>query len=65
VKGFFKQQTLKPSKLVKLDKVLHKWFTATCSEGNRVTGPMIIEKAKKMADKCTFPVGWLQNLGTL
>jgi hypothetical protein len=37
---------LKESKLVQLDKVLYKWFTAMHSEGNPVTGPMIIEKAK-------------------
>jgi hypothetical protein len=60
VNGLFKWQTLKQPKLVQLDKVLCKWFTAMRSKGEPVTGPMIIEKAKyfyaemKLTDKCTF-----------
>jgi hypothetical protein len=41
-----KQQTMKEPKLVQMDKVLCKWLTAMCSEGNNVTGPIIAEKGK-------------------
>jgi hypothetical protein len=40
--------------------MLYKWFTAMCSEGKPVTGPMITEKANsfydqiKVTDKCMF-----------
>jgi hypothetical protein len=44
VKGLLKWQTLKPPKLVQLDRAF-KWFTVH-SEGNPMTGAMIIEKAK-------------------
>jgi hypothetical protein len=62
---------LKQPKLLQLDKVLCKWFTAVCCKGKPVTGPMVIGKAKsfydelKVTDKCTFSEGWLQNLGTV
>jgi hypothetical protein len=44
-------------------------FTVIRSEGNPVSGLMIIEKSRsfcdemKVIDKCTFLEGWLQNLG--
>jgi hypothetical protein len=63
VKDLFKQQTLKEPKLVQLDKVLFKWFTAMCSKGNPMTRPMIIDKAISVYDemkihgKCAFSVG--------
>ncbi|XP_035205621.1 jerky protein homolog [Stegodyphus dumicola] len=42
------RQTLKKKpKLEQLDSVLFKWFSAVRSEGKPVTGPMIVEKAKK------------------
>jgi hypothetical protein len=58
---------LKQPKLAELDKVLYKGFTAICSEGKPMTGPMIIEKSKCCYDemiitgKCTVSEGWLQN----
>jgi hypothetical protein len=63
VKDFFKWQTLKGPKLVQLDKVLYKWFTALRSEGKPMTGLVIIEKPKyfsdeiKISDKRTFSDG--------
>ena len=45
MKGPFKQQALKQSKLAQLEKVLYKWFTAMHSKGKPVTVPMLIEKA--------------------
>jgi hypothetical protein len=59
----FKQQALKHSKLVQLEKMSCKWFTAVCSEGKIMTGHMIIERAKyfygkmKITDKYTFSRG--------
>jgi hypothetical protein len=44
-KDLFKQQRLKDPKLVQLDKVLYKWFTAMHSKGKTVTGCMIFAKA--------------------
>lgn len=67
VKGFFKWEMLKQCKLLRLEKVLWKWFTAMCSEEKLVTGPMIIQKVKtfydelKITDKFTFYEGWLQT----
>jgi hypothetical protein len=51
VKGLSKQQTLKKPKLLQLDRVLYKWFTAMCSEGKPMTGHMIIEKAESFYDE--------------
>jgi hypothetical protein len=68
VKGLFKQQTLKQPKLVQMNKVVHKWFTAMCSKGKPMSGTVIIEKGEsfydetKITDKCTFSEGWLQKL---
>jgi hypothetical protein len=50
-----------------MDEVLHKWFTTMSSQRKPVTGSMIIDKAKSFdemikIDKCTFSVGWLQNV---
>ena len=64
------QQTLKEPKLAQLDEA-HKWFTAMCSEGKPMTGPMVIENAKcsydemKITDKCASSDGWLQNFKEL
>ena len=58
VKGLIKQQTLKEPEFAQLDKVLYKWFAAGHSEGNPMTGPVIVEKAKcfndcvKVTGKC-------------
>jgi hypothetical protein len=57
VKAVFKQQTLKEPKLVQLDKVLFKWFTAMCSKGNPVTRPMIIDKAISVYDEMKIQGG--------
>jgi hypothetical protein len=29
---------------------MYKWFTAMCSEGRPVTGPVIVEKAESFYD---------------
>ncbi|GBM70630.1 Jerky [Araneus ventricosus] len=62
------RQTLKKPKLEQLDSVLFKWFSAVCSEGKPVTGPMIVEKAKKFGQdlgvaesECNYSDGWLRN----
>jgi hypothetical protein len=51
VKGLFKRQILKWPKLAQVDIVLYKRFTAMCSKGKPVTGPMIIEKFKSFYDE--------------
>lgn len=62
------RQTLKRPKLEQLDSVLFKWFSAVRSEGKPVTGPMIVEKAKKFGQdlgvaesECNYSDGWLRN----
>jgi hypothetical protein len=45
VKGLIKQQILKEPEFAQLDRVLNKWFTAVLSEGNPMTGPVIVENA--------------------
>ena len=68
VKGRFKRELLKWSKLAEVDRVLCRCFTA---RGKPVTGPTIIEKVKsfydaiKITDKYTFREGWLQSWGTV
>lgn len=37
---------MKQPKLVQLVKMLCKWLTAVCLEGEPMTGPMIIKEAK-------------------
>lgn len=67
VKGLFKWETLKQPKLLQLEKVLQKWFTAMCLEEKPVTGAMINQKVKslydemKITDKFTFSEGWLRT----
>lgn len=45
-----------------------KQFTTVCSEGNSMTGPMLIDQVKsfcsemKIIDKCTLSWGWLWSL---
>ena len=62
-----KRKTLKGPKLGKLDKGLYLWFQARSSEGKAVSGPALIDEAKKLKDRlgieeeCDFSVGWLQN----
>jgi len=48
-KDLFKSPTFKQPKLVQLDKVLSKWFTAMPSKG-KPSRPMITEKAKSFYD---------------
>ncbi|GBO21549.1 Jerky [Araneus ventricosus] len=62
------RQTLKKPKLEQLDSVLFKWFSAVRSKGKPVTGPMIVEKAKKFGQdlgvaesECNYSDGWLRN----
>ena len=71
-KGLLKQKTMKQPKLLQLDMVLCKWFTAFRSTGKPVIGSVLIGKATsfhdeiKITDKwCTSPEGWLQNSGTV
>jgi hypothetical protein len=58
---------LKQPKLLQLEKVLQKWFTAMCLEEKPVTGAMINQKVKslydemKITDKFTFSEGWLRT----
>ena len=58
---------MKQCKLLHLEKVFYKWFTAVCSEENPVTGPMIIQKVKSFYDemkktvKFTVCECWLQT----
>lgn len=46
------------------DNALDEWFSFKCSEGDRISGPMLIEKAKDLSvdgndlDLC-FSDGWL------
>lgn len=63
------RQTLKKPKLEQLDTALFKQFSATRSEEKPVTGPMIIEKAKKFGQglvvgqsEYNYSDGWLRNL---
>jgi len=60
--GPIKWQTLKLTKLVQLDKVLHKWFTAVYSEGILWPQPQLLKKLSfydemKIIDKCTLSRG--------
>lgn len=62
------RQTLKKPKLEQLDSELYKWFSAVRSEGQSVTGPMIVEKAKEIGqnlgvvkNECNYSHGWLRN----
>jgi hypothetical protein len=59
--GRFKWQTLKQPKLAQFDKVLYDRFIVVCCEGNPVTLPMIIERAKS---KCTTQHSWLSHCAT-
>jgi hypothetical protein len=44
VKGRFKRELLKWRKLAQVDRVLCRCFTAMCSRGKPMTGPIKIEK---------------------
>jgi hypothetical protein len=71
VKGRFKWELLKQPKLAEVDGVLRTYFTAMCSGGKPMTGPIINDKVRsfydaiKITNKRTFPEGWLQNLGAV
>jgi len=41
VRDLCKQETFKEPKLIQLDRVMFEWFTAVCSKGKPVTGPII------------------------
>ena len=62
-KDLFTQQALKVPKLVQVDKMLYKWFTAVHSKGKHITRLKIIERAHyfydvmKVTDQCTFSDG--------
>ena len=62
-----KRKSLKGAKLDELDKALFIWFSARRSEGKPLTGPLVIEKAKKfhgdlnIQEPCSFSLGWLRN----
>jgi hypothetical protein len=63
VKDLFNQQTLKAPKLVQVNKMLYKWFTAVHSKGKNITWLKIIERVHsfydvmKLTDQCTFSDG--------
>ena len=62
-----KRKTLKGPKLGELDRELYLWFQARRSEGKAVSGPALIDEAKKLKDRLgiedmsDFSVGWLRN----
>ena len=62
-----KRKTLKGPQMVDLDRAFYLWFQARHSEGKAVSGPALIDEAKKLKDDlgiegdCTFSVGWLWN----
>ena len=62
-----KRKTLKGAKLGELDRGLYLWFQARRSEGKAVSGPALIDEARKLKDRlgieeeCEFSVGWLRN----
>ena len=62
-----KRKTLKRAKLGELDRGLYLWFLARHSEGKAVSGPALIDEARKLKDRlgieeeCEFSVGWLRN----
>jgi hypothetical protein len=45
VKGLTKQQTFERARICTIGQVLYKCFTAVNSEGNPMTGPVIVEKS--------------------
>ena len=63
-----KGKILKGPQMQDLDRALYLWFQARRSEGKAVSGPALIDEAKKLKDdlgiegECTFSVGWLRNL---
>jgi len=65
-----KRKSLKGPKFSELDRALYIWFMAQRSEGKAVTGPIILEKAKKLRsdlgiqEECSFSEGWLRNFKT-
>ena len=62
-----KRKTLKSPRMQDLDRALYLWFQPRRSEGKAVTGPALVDKAKKLKDdlgieaECSFSVGWLRN----
>ena len=62
-----KRKTLKAPQMQALDRALYLWFQARHSEGKAVSGPALIDEAKKLKDdlgierECTFSMGWLRN----
>lgn len=59
--------TVRRPKMEELETVLFEWFQLKRSEGHRVTGPMLTEKAKdlyeqmNLNDNCVFSGGWLSR----
>ena len=62
-----KRKTLKGPQMQDLDRALYLWFQDRRSEGKAVSGPALVDKAKKLKDdlgiegECSFSVGWLRN----
>ena len=60
-----KRKTLKGPQVQDLDRTLYLWFQARRSEGKAVSGPALIDEAKKLKDylgiegECTLSLGWL------
>ena len=62
-----KRKSLKRSKMGELDHALYMWFQTRRSEGKAMSGPALIDEAKKLKgdlgiqEECNFSVGWLHN----
>lgn len=61
------RHTLQFKRVDVLDKVLYEWFCLKRSEGVSITGPILQEKGRELADKmsmaesCQFSDGWLHR----
>ena len=55
-----KRKSLKGARMDELDRALYMWFSARRSEGKPLSGPLVIEKAKKLhedlgvEEQCNF-----------
>lgn len=61
------RKTLKPSSMKELDQAVYKWFTQKRSEGQPISGPMLLEKALwfhqqlNIQEQFNASQGWLQR----
>ena len=65
-----KCRTMKKPLIDDLDRALYLWFTAKYSEGKAVSGPALVDEAKRLKERLgieteiSFSVGWLHNFKT-